>query len=389
VELGGLIAGPFAGRLLADHGADVIKVEPPQGDGDPLRTWSTRQYRDMSVWWFVQSRNKRLVTLDLRRPEGQDVLRRLLARTDVLLENFRPGTLERWNLAPDDLLALNPRLVICRVSGYGQSGPYSGRPGFAAGAEAMSGMRYVNGYPDQPPPRTGLAIGDSLASMLAVIGLLMALHRREVTGLGQVVDAAILDSCIAVLDGIIPEYGTFGAVRQPTGTGMEHAAPSNIFQTRDGTWILIAATADKLFRALCGAMGQPALADDPDYATNEARVVNRLRLERIIADWAAGQTAAGAGRILLDAGVVTTPINDVAAMGADPHVRARELLTTVDTPEAGPVLMPNVVPGLSASPGRIRWPGPWPKGAQNTEVLGDLAGLEPGELTRLAEQGVI
>lgn len=389
IELGTLIAGPFAGRILADAGATVIKVESRKSGGDQLRTWGTQSRDGKSVWWFAQSRNKLLVTLDLHTDEGRDLLLRLAAEADVVLENFRPGTLERWGIGPDRLLQVNPRLVIARVSGYGQSGPYSRRPGFAAGAEALSSLRYVNGYPDQAPPRTGVAIGDTVTALYAVIGILMALRVRDRTGQGQVVDAAILDSCISLLDGIIPEYGSFGAIRQPAGTTNVGSAPSNIFRTRDGHWLVVAANADRLFRSLCVAIGRPDLLEDPRFERNDGRTRHREELEAIIAGWVAVRDRDRVLEILTEAGVVTVPVNDVRQMVGDPHVQAERLVITVPTREVGEVLMPAVVPRLSRTPGAVSWPARWELGADNQEVFGDLLGLDAETLEDLRKRGVL
>src|SRR5262249_28736912 len=262
LELGVLIAGPFAGRLLADFGAEVIKVEQP-GQGDPMREWGQHRYQGRSLWWPVQSRNKKLITLDLRQPKGRDLLLRLAERSDVLIENFRPGTLERWGLGPDDLWQVNPALIVARISGYGQTGPYASRPGFAVAGEAMGGLRHINGYPGQAAPRTGISLGDSLAAMFAVQGILMALYRRDARPegerRGQVVDASIMESCFALLESTVPEYGKLGHVRQPSGTTLGNIAPSNVYRARDGSWVAIGANSDNLFRRLCGVIGRPEL----------------------------------------------------------------------------------------------------------------------------------
>ena len=291
LELGMLLAGPFTGRLLGDMGAEIIKVEPP-GQPDPLRDWGHARYEGRSLWWPVQSRNKKCVTLNLREERGQELLLGLAEQSDVLVENFRPGTLERWNLGPEQLWAVNPGLVIARVSGYGQTGPYAPRAGFASVSEAMGGIRYINGFPDEPPPRIHISLGDSLAGMFAVQGILAALYRRDALGggRGQVVDVSLMEACFALLESMVPEYDRLGIVRGPGGTGLKGVAPSNIFRSSDGTWIVIAANADKVFGRLCEAMGQPELAEHEKFATHLARGSNQEELEGIVAEWAGRHT---------------------------------------------------------------------------------------------------
>src|SRR5438045_90743 len=309
VELGMLLAGPFTGRLLGDMGADVIKVEPP-GQPDPLREWGKARYKGRSLWWPVQSRNKKCVTLDLRSESGQKLLLELVKHADVLTENFRPGTLERWNLGPDQLGEANPGLVIARISRYGQTGPYAPRAGFASVAEAMGGIRHINGFPDEPPPRLHISLGDSLAGMYAAQGILAALYRRDALGLGkgQVVDVSLLESCFSLLESTVPEYDRLGVVRGPGGTGLKGVAPSNIFKSSDGTWIVIAANADKVFGRLCEAMGQPELAGDERFSTHLARGTNQLELEGIVAEWAGRHPAAEIDAVLNEAGAIGGPI---------------------------------------------------------------------------------
>lgn len=271
LELGTLIAGPFTGRLLGDFGADIVKVEAP-ARGDPLRQWGAEGYDGQSLWWAVQSRNKRLITLDLRTESGQQLCRRLAAESDVLLENFRPGTMERWSLGPAELLELNPRLVYARVSGYGQTGPYAPRAGFASAGEAMGGLRYLNGYPDEPPPRSGVSLGDSLAGMFAALGIVMALYHRDARGgRGQVVDASIMESCFAMLESVVPEYDRLGQVRERGGTALSNAAPSNIYRSRDRRWMVIAANSDNLFGRLCAVMEREDLCGDERFADHRSR----------------------------------------------------------------------------------------------------------------------
>jgi crotonobetainyl-CoA:carnitine CoA-transferase CaiB-like acyl-CoA transferase len=390
VELGMLLAGPFTGRLLGDMGAEIIKVEPP-GQPDPLRDWGKARYQGRSLWWPVQSRNKKCVTLDLRHEDGQRLLLSLVEHSDVLVENFRPGTLERWNLGPEQLWEANPRLVIARISGYGQTGPYGARAGFASVAEAMGGIRHINGFPGEPPPRIHISLGDSLAGMFAVQGILAALYWRDVLGggRGQVVDVSLMEACFALLESTVPEYDRLGIVRGPGGTGLKGVAPSNIFKSSDGTWMVIAANADNVFRRLCAAMDQPELADDERFATHLARGDNQEELEGIVAEWAARHSAADIDRILNDAGVICGPIYTIADIFEDEHYRARDMLVTHEDPDFGEYLGPGIVPKLSETPGAVRWSATWEEGSHNRDVYGGLLGLSDDELARLKEQGVL
>jgi formyl-CoA transferase len=388
VEIGSLIAGPFATRILGDLGAEVIKVERPDKP-DPLRTWGHGEYRGRRLWWPIQSRNKKLITLDLRR--GQHIFRELVRRSDVVVENFRPGTLERWGLGHDALRAVNPEIVLARVSGFGQTGPYAKRGGFASVAEAMAGLRYLNGYPGQPPPRTGLSVGDSVAGLFAVIGVLAALYHRDASGsrTGQVVDVALTESCLALLESVIPEYDRLGLVRGPSGTRLDGIAPSNIFLARDDRWVVIAANEDELFRRLCTVMARPELADDERFANHIARGKHQSEIDRIVAEWARGYDAAEIDQLLNEAGVVTGSVRSVAEVVDDPQLRSRGALVRHDDEELGPVLGPGVVPVLSETPGSVRWSGPWPQGAHNDEIYRDLLGLDGRELAALTRDGII
>ena len=390
VELGSLIAGPFAGRLLADFGAQVIKVEAP-GKPDPLRTWGAGHVDGTSLWWAVQTRGKRLITLNLHDPRGQDLLRRLLRSTDVLIENFRPGTLERWGLAPDRLLAENPHLVIARVSGEGQTGPRAPRPGFAATAEAIGGLRHLNGFPGGPPPRTGLSLGDTVAAMFALQGILIALYWRDTdpNGHGQVVDVALTESCMALLESTIPDYDRFGVVREPSGTGLPNNVPSNLFRSRDGRWVVIAANKDSLFVRLAEVMGRPELADDPRFATHDARTENREACEGEVSAWAEKFDAQEIDRLLAEAGVPVARVNTVAELVEDEQLRGRDMLLRVEDPTIGPYLAPGVTPKLLTTPGRLTWSGPVAMGAHNDEVYGELLGLSAAEREELREKGLI
>jgi crotonobetainyl-CoA:carnitine CoA-transferase CaiB-like acyl-CoA transferase len=389
LELGTLLAGPFVGRLLGDFGAEVVKAEPP-GQGDPLREWGPHRYKDRSLWWPVQSRNKKLITLNLRDPRGQDLCRRLAAESDVLVENFRPGTLERWGLGPDELHAVNPGLIVARVSGYGQTGPYADRAGFASAGEAMGGLRYINGFPDQPPPRTGISFGDSIAAMFAAQGILMALYHRDAHGgRGQVVDASIMESCFALLESMVPEYDRLGVVREPSGTVLGHVAPSNVYKSRDGKWMVIAANAENLWQRLCKTIGRADLLEDPRFATHRGRGEHMAELDGIIGAWAAERDAAEIDRILNDAKIVCGPVNTIADIFEDPQFRARDMLIPMDDPELGPITAPGIVPKLSGTPGAAAFTGSWTLGEFNDEIYGGLLELDEAERAALAEDGVI
>jgi crotonobetainyl-CoA:carnitine CoA-transferase CaiB-like acyl-CoA transferase len=388
LELGSLIAGPLLGRLLADFGAEVVKVEPPAA-GDPFREWGAHRFEGRSLWWPLMSRNKKLVSLDLRRPEGQELCRRLAAEADVLVENFRPGTLERWGLGPAQLHELNPRLIVARVSGYGQTGPYAKRAGFASAGEAMGGLRHVNGYPGQAPPRAGISLGDSLAAMFAFQGVLLALYHRDVHGgEGQVVDASILESCFALLDSMVPEYGKLGVVRGPSGARLGHAAPSSVYLSRDGKWMVVAANADNLWRRLCQVMERPDLLEDERFLTHQSRGRHADELDEIIGGWVGEREAAELDRVLNEAGIVCAPVYTIADIFADEHFNARDMLLRMETAELGTLVMPGIVPKLSGTPGGVRWPGGWEVGSANDEVYGRL-GLDRAELDRLHEEGVV
>src|ERR1700753_1317510 len=361
LELGTLIAGPFAGRLLGDMGADVIKVEPP-GAPDPLRTWGQAELDGQRVFWTVHARNKRAVTLDLRRPRGRELFLDLVEKSDIVVENFRPGTLEKWNLGYDVLSERNARIILVRVSGYGQTAREAHKAGYASVAEAASGLRHLNGFPGGPPPRLALSLGDSLAGMFGAPGGLAALYRRGITGRGQVVDVALTESCLAVQESTIPDYDVGGVVRGPSGTRLEGIAPSTIYRSADGSWVVIAANQNTVFTRLCAAMGRPELSTDDRFATHVARGRNQDELDEIIA-------------ILSAAGVIAGPINTVAEVVNDPQLRARGMLVEQYDERIGRnVLGPGVVPVLSESPGRVRNAGPARPGQHNEDVYIGLLG---------------
>ena len=389
VEMGSLIAGPFAGRLLADFGAEVIKIEAP-GKPDPLRTWGAGEINGNSLWWAVQSRGKRLITLNLRVERGQRLLVDLLRKSDVLIENFRPGTLERWGLAPATLLSENPQLVIARVSGEGQTGPRASRPGFAATAEALSGLRYLNGFPGGPPPRHGLSMGDTVAALFAFNGILTALYWRDTApeGRGQVVDVALTESCFALLESTIPDYDRFGVVRQPAGTGLANNVPSNLFRSQDERWVVIAANTDVLFRRLTEAIGRPELADDPRFATHAARSFNQTACESEISGWTQQRNADEIELLLSDAGIPTAPVKNAAEVVQDEQLRARDMLLRQYDPDVGSYMTPGITPKLSETPGALTWSGRHRAGADNDVVFGELLGLSPDECAALAADGI-
>ena len=388
VEMGQLLAGPFVGSRCADFGAEVIKVEAP-GSGDPIRSWGRLQHEGKTLWWPIMARNKKSVSINLRAAEGQELARSLIAQADVLIENFKPGTLERWGMSPEQLHALNPGLVIVRVSGFGQTGPYAARPGFASVGEAMSGLRYINGYPDMPPPRYGISLGDTLTALFAFEGMMMALYHRDRNGgRGQVVDAAITESCFAMLESTVTEYSKAGEVRQPSGTGLAKIAPSNIYPARDGTYVVIAANVDAMFRRLTQAMGQPHLADDPRFVTHIARGENAELLDAMIATWSASLDVADLTARLEQFGVVFGPINSIAEVVQDPHFRERGMVRDHHDDDFGTITVPGVFPVLSETPGDIAWLGPQEVGAHNAEIYARI-GLGEETIEDLKARGVI
>ncbi len=389
IEIGTLISGPFAGRLLGDMGAEVIKIEPP-GAPDPIRTWGQAEVDGHHVFWTVHARNKKAVTLNLREPQGRDLFLELVGCSDIVIENFRPGTLEKWDLGYDVLRERNRGIILVRVSGYGQTGPDAHKAGYASVAEAASGLRHMNGFPGGPPPRLALSLGDSLAGMFAVQGALAALYRRTVTGEGQVVDAALTEACLAIQESTIPDYDAGGVVRGPSGTRLEGIAPSNIYRSADGSWVVIAANQDTVFRRLCSAMGQPELANDERFVDHGARGRNQDELDNIIAAWATLHGPTEIIETLSAAGVIAGPINTVAEVVRDPQLNARGMLVQHFDERLGRnVLGPGVIPVLSASPGSVRSAGPARPGQHNSEVFIDLLGRTPAELEELTARGVL
>ncbi|MBP6406971.1 MAG: CoA transferase [Ramlibacter sp.] len=385
LELGQLIAGPFAAKTLADFGAEVVKIEPP-GAGDPLRKW--RLLKDgTSVWWQVQSRNKRSVALDLREPDAQDIVRKLAAEADVLVENFRPGAMEGWGLGPDVLQALNPRLIMLRISGYGQTGPYRDRPGFGVVAEAMSGLRHLTAEPGRVPVRVGVSIGDTLASLHGVIGILMALHYRHRAGVGQVIDVALYEAVFNCMESLLPEYSAFGAVREPAGSALPGIAPSNAYRCADGGYALIAGNGDSIFRRLMAVIGRTDLGQDPALADNAGRVARVAEIDTAIGDWAAGRSVEDVLAALDQAGVPAGRIYTVADIAADPHYQARGMLQTVRMDDGSDLAVPGIVPKLSLTPGVHRRNAP--ALGQDTDAVLREVGLSDAQIAALRERGIV
>ena len=383
IELGQLIAGPFCGQLLGDMGADVIKVEPP-GAGDPMRSWGNGPHK---LWWQVIARNKRAVSANLRVPEGQALVGRLLEGADILIENFKPGTMEKWGLGPADLHALFPRLIIVRMSGYGQTGPYAGRAGYGGIGEAMGGWRAIVGDPDRPPARMGVSIGDTLAATYGCMGALAALHAREVSGKGQVVDSALYEAVLQVMESVVPEYAAMGLVRPRSGSILPGIAPSNVYPASDGEY-MIGGNGDTVFARLCAAMDRPELASDPRYATHIARGERQGELDDLIAAWTSQHTIAELETLMIAHSVPAGRVYTGREMLADPHFAARAALAQVPHPELGAVTMQAPMPKLSANPSTIRRAAPQSVGEHNAEVYGAL-GLDAAALADMAERGII
>lgn len=387
LELGQLMAGPFAGTLLAYFGADVIKVEPP-GKGDAVRGWRAVA-GDTSLWWYSLGRNKRSVTINLKTDEGRAIVRRLAEQVDVLIENFRPGTLEKWGLAPDTLQQANPGLIVARVSGYGQDGPYSSRPGYASVCEGVGGLRYVNGFPGQPPVRQNLSLGDSLTGLHTAFGILLALYHRDrhEQRSGQVIDVGIFEAVYNMMEAVVPEYDRLGLIRGPSGTTITGVVPTNTYPCKDDKYVIIGGNGDSIFKRLMNAAGRPDMADDPELADNAGRLKHQERVDGAIADWTRTLTAAEVLASLEDARVPAGLIYSVEDMVSDPHFQARGLFETVEA-GGGPLKLPAIIPKLSGTPGRTEWAGP-AVGEHTREVLGRDLGLSDDEIRALSEKGVI
>jgi crotonobetainyl-CoA:carnitine CoA-transferase CaiB-like acyl-CoA transferase len=386
IEIGALIAAPFAARLMAEFGADVIKIEPP-GLGDPLRKWR-KLHEGTSLWWYLQSRNKKSISIDLKTPEGAALVRELVATADVVIENLRPGGLEKLGLGWDELSAVNPNLTMVRISGYGQTGPYRDRPGFGAIGEAMGGLRFTTGNPENPPARVGISIGDTLASLHGVIGALMSLLRVKTgQGKGQVVDVSLYESVFNVMESLVPEYDLMGYVRTRTGGALPGISPSNTYPTHDDNYVVIAGNSDPIFKRLMGVVGRPDLADDPALATNDGRVAQNAMLDEAITAWTSTHTIDEVLSALEAAEVPAGRIYSVADIVEDPHYLAREMILPMTLPGGTEVKMPGITPKLSETPGSVRWPGPM-VGEHTDEVLQGL-GLSDQDIQRLRRAGVV
>lgn len=386
LEIGTLIAGPYAASVLAQFGAEVIKIEPPDG-GDPLRNWR-KLHAGTSLWWYSQSRNKKSVALDLKHPRAQDIVRELVREADIVIENFRPGTLEKWGLGWDTLSKIKPSLIMVRVSGYGQTGPYRDRPGFAAIAESMGGLRYVTGYPDRPPVRAGVSIGDTLASLYGVIGALLALHHlKSPGGQGQFVDVALYEAVFGVMESLIPEYSAIGHIRERTGSALPGIVPSNTYLCRDGQYVIVAGNGDGIYRRLMAAIGRADLADDPRLARNDGRARHVELIDAAIEAWTRAHELTEVLATLEAAAVPCGRVYTAADIHADPHVRAREMIEAHSLPDGKVVDFPAVVPKLSATPGQTRWLGPT-LGEHTQEVLASI-GISDAAFDALKAEGVV
>ncbi|MGV3464188.1 MAG: CaiB/BaiF CoA transferase family protein [Heyndrickxia sp.] len=388
LEMGQLIAGPFASRLLAEFGAEVVKIEAPK-KGDPIRTWRTVE-NGTSLWWYLQSRNKKSITIDLRISEGQQLVRKLIKDIDVVIENFRPGTLEKWGLGYDELKSINPSLIMVRVSGYGQDGPYREKPGFGSIGEAMGGMRYITGYPDRPPTRVGISIGDTVSALYAVIGALMAIYHRDVKGTreGQIIDVALYESVFSLMESTLPEYGRTGLIRERTGSSLPGVTPSNTYPCKDGKYIVIGANGDTIFKRLMKVMGRQDIAEDPRFENNEKRSQNADYLDQLIEDWTRSHSFMEIMQFLDEAQVPAGSIYSIEDIVKDPHYHARDMIRDVEVEGLGILQMPGIVPKMSETPGDIEWAGPR-LGQHTIEILSDKVRLSEEEIRELQEKGIV
>lgn len=387
IELGQLLAGPFTGTILAYFGAEVIKVEPP-GDGDPIRGW--RVVEDgTSLWWRSLGRNKKCITLDLKSDEGRGLVKQLLNTADVAIENFRPGTMEKWNLGPEDFKSSNPKLIYTRISGYGQTGPYAPKPGYASVCEGISGFRYLNGFPGQAPVRPNLSMGDTLAGLHAAMGILLAIIERQNSsdGEGQVVDVALYESIFNIMEAVIPEFDGAGVIREASGTTITGIVPTNTYQCKDKKFVVIGGNGDSIFKRLMHAAGHPEMAEDPRMASNPGRVEHEPEIDKALADWCAANTAAEILSTLEEAKVPSGPIYNVEDMMGDPHFQARGLFEQVEI-NGKPLKIPAITPKLTETPGKTDWPGP-EVGSHNNEIMKDVLGLSEAELNDLKAKGIV
>ncbi len=386
LELGQLMAGPFAGTILGYFGAEVIKVEPP-GTGDAVRRWRVIDDDGTSVWWRTLGRNKKCITVDLRQEQGRALVRRLAARCDVLIENFRPGTMERWGLGPEELQTANPELICARVSGYGQTGPYSSKPGYASVCEGVGGMRYVNGIPGERPMRPNLSLGDSLTGLHAAFGVVLAILERQRSGRGQIIDATITESVFNMMEAVVSEYDRCGVVREPSGSTITGIVPTNTYLCRDNKYVIIGGSGDSIYRRLMTTADRLDLAEDPRLATNDGRVKHQDEIDQALADWTATLTMAEVIEQLDEARVPAGPINSVVDIVNDPHFQARGMFEEVEV-GGRPLKIPAISPKLSLTPGRTDWPGP-DLGSHTQEILGDFLGLSADEIEQLQRDEVI
>lgn len=383
VEMGQLLAGPFAGTILGYFGAEVIKVEPPTGD--PIRQW--REVKDgNSLWYYSLARNKKSVTLDLKAERGRELAFDLLTKADIVIENFRPGAMESWGLGPEDIKAHNPGIIYARISGYGQDGPFSEKPGYASVTEGYGGFRYINGEPGKPPVRPNISLGDTLAAIHAALGVAFAIIERTKSGEGQIVDVALYESIFNVLEGIVPEFDGAGVIREPSGTTITGIVPTNTYTCKDGKHVVIGGNGDSIYKRLMTEAGREDMANDPELAHNPGRVVHQEAIDKALADWCATNNSRDIIDRLEAVRVPVGPIYDVEDMMADPHYQARGMFETVEI-NGQPLKIPAILPKLSKTPGRTDWPGDV-IGSHNDEVLGDLLGLDTAERSALRDQGV-
>ncbi|MGK7376941.1 CaiB/BaiF CoA transferase family protein [Planococcus sp. 1R117A] len=386
LELGSLIAGPFAARIMAEFGAEVIKVEPP-GKGDPIRNWRI-VHEGTSLWWYVQSRNKKCITLDLKSLEGKEIIQKLAEEVDIVVENFRPGTLEKWGIGYEDLKKINQKIIFVRISGYGQDGPYKDKPGFGSIGEAVGGIRHLTGYPELPPTRVGISLGDSVASLYGVIGALMALRHRDISGEGQIVDVALYEAVFSLMESMVPEYDHSKIIRERTGSTLPGITPSNIYLCKDGKYVVIGANGDSIFKRLCKCMNREDLSADERFQTNEGRSNDAEYLDGEITKWTSQHDLKEILIKLDDHSIPSGPIYNVADMMADPHFLARKMIEEVEVEGIGKLKFPGIIPKLSLTPGTTEWSGP-ALGKHNMEIYKDLVGLSEERIKSLKEQGKI
>lgn len=388
LELGSLIAGPFAGRLMADFGAEVVKVEPPK-KGDPIRKWRML-HEGTSLWWYVQSRNKKCITLDLKSEEGQQIIKKLVKEIDIIIENFRPGTLEKWGIGFEDLKAINPGLIMVRVSGYGQDGPYRDKPGFGSVGEALGGIRYLTGYPDRPPTRVGISLGDSVAALYAVIGAIMALYHRDAggSGEGQYIDVALYEAMFSLMESMVPEYDQFGFIRERTGSTLPGIAPSNIYPCQDEKSVIIGANGDSIFKRMMRVIGRPDLAEDERFETNDGRAEHSEYLDEEISKWTRKNDSKNVLEILEQYGIPSGPIYSVEDMFNDPHFQERKMIESVMVNGLGDLKVPGIVPKMSGTPGKIEWAGP-SLGQHNKEIYEKIVGINESEYKKLKDADIL